>query len=57
MERYSLNERGQLHLEIDWTDPVTFNETWHFEKTWNPYDGELLDFDCILRPRPPPREN
>ena len=51
MERYSLTERGQLHLEIVWTDPVTFNEPWHIEKTWNPYDQELLDFDCILRPR------
>ncbi len=57
VERYSLSERGQLHLEIEWTDPVTFTEPWHIEKTWNPYDGELLDFDCILRPRPPPREN
>ena len=57
VERYSLTERGQLHLEIEWTDPVTFTEPWHIEKTWNPYDGELLDFDCILRPRPPPPEN
>ncbi len=58
VERYSLTERGQLHLEIDWTDPVMLSEVWHVEKTWNPFvDYELLDFDCILRPRPPPREN
>ncbi len=57
VERYSMTERGQLHLEIEWTDPVMFTEPWHIEKTWNPYDGDVLEFDCILRPRPPPREN
>ncbi len=57
VERYSLTERGQLFVEIEWTDPVMLSEPLRLEKTWNPYDGELLDFECILRPRPPPREN
>ncbi len=52
VERYSMTERGQLHLETEWTDPVMLSEPWRTEKTWNPFvDYELLDFDCILRPR------
>ena len=51
VERYSLTERGQLHLELDITDPIMLAEPVQFEKTWNPYDQPLLDFDCILRER------
>jgi len=51
VERYSLTERGQLRMELDVTDPVMLAESFHFEKIWNPYDEELLDFDCILRER------
>ena len=51
VERYSLTERGQLRLELDVTDPIMLAEPFHYEKIWNPYDQELLDFDCILRER------
>ena len=52
VERYSLTERGQLFMELELTDPVMLTEPFRMEKTWNPYDQELLDFDCILRERP-----
>ena len=51
VERYSLTVRGQLRLELDVTDPIMLAEPFHYEKIWNPYDQELLDFDCILRER------
>jgi hypothetical protein len=51
IERYSLTERGQLRMELDVTDPIMLAEPFHFEKIWNPYDEELLDFDCVLRER------
>jgi len=51
VERYSLTERDQLRLELDITDPVMLAEPLHYEKTWNPYDQPLLEFDCILRER------
>ena len=34
------------------TGPVMLAEPWVIEKRWVRYDGELLDFDCILRDRP-----
>ncbi len=52
VERYSLTERGQLSLVLVLTDPVMLSEPWRFQKTWNAYDQDLLDFDCILRERP-----
>ena len=57
VERYSLTERGQLFMELEITDPVMLSEPFRMERTWNPYDQVLLDFDCILRERPPPPEN
>ena len=52
LETYSLTERGQLLMEMVLTDPVMLSEPWRLQKIWNPYDQELLTFDCILRERP-----
>lgn len=51
LETYSLTERGQLVMDLELTDPVMLSEPWRLQKTWNPYDQELLTFDCILRER------
>ncbi len=51
LETYSLTERGQLVMDMELTDPVMLDEPWTLQKTWNPYDQELLSFDCILRER------
>ena len=51
LETYSLTDRGQLVMDMELTDPVMLNEPWRLRKTWNPYDQELLTFDCILRER------
>ncbi|MGI9260038.1 MAG: hypothetical protein ACR2QQ_14480 [Gammaproteobacteria bacterium] len=51
VERYSLTERGQLRLDLEIIDPVMLSEPLRWERTWNPYDQPLLDFDCILRER------
>jgi len=52
LEIYSLTDRGQLVMDMELTDPVMLSEPWQLQKTWNPYDQELLTFDCILRERP-----
>ena len=51
LESYSLTDRGQLVMDLELTDPVMLSEPWRLQKTWNPYDQELLTFDCILRER------
>ena len=51
-EQYYVNARGQLVMDLVLTDPVMLSEPWVVQKVWNPWDGELLDFDCILRERP-----
>ena len=51
LETYSLTDRGQLVMDMELTDPVMLSEPWRLQKTWNPYDQELLTFDCILRER------
>ena len=52
IEYYYLNARGQLVMDLAVTDPVMLSEPWAIQKIWNPYDGQLLDFECILRERP-----
>jgi hypothetical protein len=51
VEQYYLTERGQLVGEVEIEDPVMLRSPLRVRKTWNPYDGELLDFDCVLRDR------
>lgn len=51
LETYSLSERGQLVMDMELTDPAMLSEPWVLQRTWNPYDQELLTFDCILRER------
>ena len=51
LESYSLTDRGQLVMDLELTDPVMLSEPWRLQKTWNPYDQQLLTFDCILRER------
>ena len=51
VEIYSLTDRGQLAMDMELTDPVMLSEPWRLQKIWNPYDQELLTFDCILRER------
>ena len=51
MKTYSLTDRGQLVMDMELTDPVMLSEPWRLQKTWNPFDQELLTFDCILRER------
>ena len=51
LETYSLTERGQLVMDMELTDPVMLSEPWLLQKIWNPFDQELLTFDCILRER------
>ena len=36
------------------TDPVMLAEPWRMERTYNPYEYELLGFGCDLRERPTP---
>ena len=52
IEYYYLSARGQLVMDLAVTDPVMLSEPWAMQKIWNPYDGQLLDFECILRERP-----
>ena len=51
LETYSLTDRGQLVMDMILTDPVMLSEPWRLQKIWNPFDQELLTFDCILRER------
>lgn len=51
LETYSLTERGQLVMDMELTDTVMLSEPWRLQKIWNPFDQELLTFDCILRER------
>ena len=51
LETYSLTDRGQLVMDMELTDPAMLSAPWQLQKTWNPYDQELLTFDCILRDR------
>ena len=50
-EEIYLNERGQLVVDLIVTDPENLSVPWEVRSTRNPYDGELLDFECILRER------
>ena len=53
VEEYAVVEDNTfLTLRMSLTDPVMLAEPWVIEKRWIRYDGELLDFDCILRDRP-----
>ena len=52
IEYYYLNARGQLVMDLAVTDPVMLSKPWVVQKIWNPYDGQLLGFECILRERP-----
>lgn len=51
LETYFLTDRGQLVMDMELTDPAMLSEPWRLQKIWNPYDQELLTFDCILRER------
>lgn len=53
-ERYSRNEQGQLLQEVVVTDPVMLAEPWRMQRTFSPYEHELLGFGCELRDRPTP---
>ena len=50
-EEIYLNERGQLIMDLIVTDPENLVAPWEVRATRNPYDGELLDFECVLRER------
>ena len=50
-EEIYLNERGQLVVDMIVTDPENLSVPWEVRSTRNPYDGELLDFECVLRER------
>ncbi len=53
VEEYAVvDDNTYLTLRMSLTDPVMLAEPWVIEKRWVRYDGELLDFDCILRERP-----
>ena len=52
IEEYSLNERGQLIFKFTLTDPVMLQEPWRVEKILNPYDQELMSFECEIWERP-----
>ena len=52
VEEYSLNDRGQLILDFTVTDPIMLDEPWRVEKILNPYDQELMSFECEMRERP-----
>lgn len=53
VEEYAVvDDNAYLTLRMSLTDPVMLAEPWVIEKRWVRYDGELLDFDCILRDRP-----
>lgn len=52
IEYYYLNTRSQLVMDLIVTDPVMLSKPWVVQKIWNPYDGQLLGFECILRERP-----
>lgn len=53
VEEYAVvDDNTYLTLRMSLTDPVMLAEPWVIEKRWVRYDGELLDFDCILRDRP-----
>jgi len=53
VEEYAVvDDNAYLTLRMSLTDPVMLAEPWVIEKRWVRYDGELLDFDCILRERP-----
>ncbi|MEE3196928.1 MAG: hypothetical protein VX225_00555 [Pseudomonadota bacterium] len=52
IEHYYLNTRSQLVMDLIVTDPVMLSRPWVVQKIWNPYDGQLLGFECILRERP-----
>jgi hypothetical protein len=51
-EYFVVEDNTYLTLRLSLTDPVMLAEPWVIEKRWARYDGELLDFDCILRDRP-----
>ena len=50
-EQIYLNARGQLVTDLVVTDPANLTVPWEVRSTRNPYDGELLDFECLLRER------
>jgi hypothetical protein len=51
IEKYSLTELGQLVGDVEIEDPTMLKSPLRVRKRWNPHDGELLEFECVLRDR------
>ena len=55
VERYHVASDGTLQQEMILTDPVMLEEPWVTRQSYDPYDVDLLPFECELRERPPAR--